>query len=63
MDNIFPVEIGIFQRKNMEKYRAVGRLAIRRPCPVKFFLVSRLDLFELCVQDQRNGRRWNFFTL
>ena len=49
----------------MEKYQTAGRLVIRRSCPVvsgENFLVSRLDLFALCVQGQRNGQRWNFFT-
>ena len=45
----------------MEKYQTAGRLVIRRPCPVKIFMVSRLDLFALCEQGQRNGQRWNFF--
>ena len=47
----------------MEKYQTARRLVIRRPCPVKIFLVSRLDLFSLCVQGQRNGQRWNFHFL
>ena len=38
----------------MEKYQTAGSLVIRR--------MSRLDLFALCVQGQRNGQRWNFFT-
>ena len=46
----------------MEKYQTAGRLVIRRPCSVKIFLVSCLDLFALCVQGQRNRQRWNFFT-
>ena len=46
----------------MEKYQTAGRLVIRRPCPVKIFLVSCLDLFALCVQGQRNRQHWNFFT-
>ena len=46
----------------MEKYQTAGRLVIRRPFPVKIFLVSRLYLFALRVQGQRNGQRWNFFT-
>ena len=29
---------------------------------VKICLVLRLDHFALCVQGQRNGQRWNFFT-
>ena len=45
----------------MEKYQTAERL-IRRLCPVKIFLVSLLDLSALCVQGQRNGQRWNFFT-
>ena len=46
----------------MEKYQTAGRLVIQRPCPVKIFLVSRLDIFALCVQGQRNGQCWDFFT-
>ena len=46
----------------MEKYQTAERLIIRRPCPVKIFLVSLLDLSSLCIQSQRNGQRWNFFT-
>ena len=46
-----------FSKTNMEKYQNVGRLVIRKPCPVKIFLVSRLDLFSLCVQGQGNGQR------
>ena len=49
----------------MEKYQTAGRLVIRRPCLVvssKISLVSRLDLFALCVQGQRNEQCWNFFT-
>ena len=46
----------------MEKYQTAGRLVIRRPCPVKIFLVSCLDLFALCVQGQQNRQHWNFFT-
>ena len=41
----------------MEKHQTAGCLVIRRPCPVKIFLVSRLDLFALCVQGQQNGQR------
>ena len=46
----------------MEKYQTAGRLVIRRLCPVKIFLVLRLDLSTLCVQGQGNGQSWNFFT-
>ena len=46
----------------METYQSAGRLVIRRLCPLKIFLVSRLDLFALSVQGQRNGQRWHFFT-
>ena len=33
-----------------------------RKNPKKIFLVSLLDLSSLCIQSQRNGQRWNFFT-
>ena len=56
------MKIKYFSKRNMEKYQTTGRLVIRRPCPVKIFLVSRLDLSALCVQGQRNGQRRNFFT-
>ena len=45
----------------MEKYQTAERLIIRRPCPVKIFLVSLLDLSSLCIQSRRNEQRWNFF--
>ena len=56
------MKIKYFSKRNMEKYQTAGRLVIRRPCPVKIFLVARLDLSALCVQGQRNGQRRNFFT-
>ena len=52
-------------KRNIEKYRTAGGLVIRRPCPVVSagnLVVSRLDLFVLCVQGWRNGQRLNFFT-
>ena len=64
-DKIYPVEIVIFQREIWKNVRLPDVQLFEdrvRQCPVKIFLVSRLDLFALCVLGQRNGKRWNFFT-
>ena len=60
-----PIEIGIFQREIWKNIRLPDVKLFEdgvRWCPVKSFLVSRLDIFALRVEGQRNGQRWNFST-